>query len=115
MNTQLAVALASLALMTSTTAHADGAIVITGDTAKEVVRYSARDLSTPEGTRSLYARIGEAAARVCSKMVPAYNLPTSIDHLTCRRAALDGAVRNVNQSALTALHLRRAPERIARR
>ena len=67
------------------------------------VSFSELDLTKDAGVERLYARLQNAAERVCSNLdsrdLTAYNA-----HAACMRAALDRAVANVHSSRLTARH-----------
>jgi UrcA family protein len=69
-----------------------------------VVSLKGLDLSRPADVRVLHGRIGNAAWRVCSELIPPNNGPSGIENARCRRALMDDAVAEVNNPALTAYH-----------
>lgn len=66
------------------------------------VSYSDLDLSTPQGTQALYARITAAARTVCPEP-DAREMSRFVRNHACRREAVERAVRSVNSPQLAAL------------
>jgi UrcA family protein len=77
----------------------------TGELATARVRYDDLNLSNDAGVASLYARLRHAASQVCESS-PSRDL---VDQ-SCVAKALDGAVAEVDNGRLTALHQRHAGE-----
>lgn len=65
------------------------------------VQYTQDDLRTEAGVEAVYARLRSAASRVCSGE---RGLSGQYDRMACRRAALNRAIAQLNQPALTARH-----------
>jgi UrcA family protein len=91
----------------ATAAHADSVKVSDG-VPSLLVKYADLDLSTDAGARTLYARLAAASKRVCPDPGSRDLRMLSLTG-TCRQQALDRAVRAVNNTALAAVHSRRAP------
>ena len=62
------------------------------------VNYSDLDLSKQEGQETLYERLRRAADDVCDEEY------SRLDERSCRKTALDRAVKEVGNSSVTALH-----------
>lgn len=74
----------------------------------EVVKYNDLDLSSAAGAETLYSRLKVATWRVCRDVVSSSGLPAMMDRSACQAELLETAVKDVNQPALTALHLGKA-------
>ena len=62
------------------------------------------NLSTAQGVTTLYGRLRQAAAQVCGEEPAILELSRHRVWTKCVRAALDGAVAQVDSPALAALH-----------
>ena len=71
----------------------------------KLVRFGDLDITKPAGAQVLYRRIQAAAQQVCA--APMQTLETVQEERACIRAAVDGAVRQVNSEQLTALRFGR--------
>jgi UrcA family protein len=69
-----------------------------------VVRYGDLDLTSPEGARTLYARLGSAASKACGGEPGTRDLLSRMSYQDCRSTALDHAVNRIGSSQLQALH-----------
>jgi len=68
-----------------------------------VVKYSAQSLATDDGVYALYRRITAAAKQVCPDPgTHNWNLKAAVDQ--CRNDAIAGAIRQIDNSRLAALH-----------
>lgn len=72
---------------------------------KIVVNYNDLDISHQDGLETLYARIEYAAMDVCDYDRLHKELSRQRRPAACFHAAVDDAIRQVNQPQLTALHL----------
>lgn len=84
-------------------AHADRVGQIDG-TPKIVVNYDELDISNPHGLEMLYTRIENAAMSVCGYDRLHKELSRQRRPAACYRAAVDDAIKQVNQPTLTAYH-----------
>lgn len=84
-------------------AHADRVGQLDGPP-KIVVNYDELDISSPHGLEVLYTRIEYAAMSVCGYDRLHKELSRQRRPAACYQAALDDAIRQVNQPRLTALH-----------
>lgn len=91
-------------------AHADRVGQMAG-VPKIVVNYDDLDISDEHGLETLYARIQYAAMDVCDYDRLHKELSRQRRPAACYRAAVDDAIKQVNQPMLTALH--RAKSRTA--
>ena len=73
------------------------------DVPSMVVAYGDLDLSTAEGTRTLYKRISTAARQVCPFEDSRDLARLALSH-ACREQAIARAVHDVNSPRLAALH-----------
>jgi UrcA family protein len=73
-----------------------------------VVKYSEQSLATDDGVYALYRRITAAAKRVCPDAAGTHNwnLQAAVDR--CRNDAIAGAIRQIDNSRLAALHAARS-------
>lgn len=88
------------------------------ETFSRTVSFADLDLTTSAGAATLYGRIENAARIVCGPMPTAVDVASSQDWQACYRGAISGAVRQVDQPTLTALHgskTGRKPPRLASR
>lgn len=92
-------------LAVSPLAFADGAPPRTLDPAV-TIRFNDLNLSTPQGARVLYGRIRVAAQRVCGPSFSVWDAGRWAKWKVCYNQAVETAVREVNQPALTAVHNR---------
>jgi UrcA family protein len=77
------------------------------DAPSVVVKYSAQSLATDDGVYALYRRITAAAKRVCPDPgTHNWNLQAAVDR--CRNDAIAGAIRQIDNSRLAALHAARS-------
>lgn len=117
MNTKSRLALLAAALMSTATLAAPSRVALweTAHTRTETVQYKLSQASTPEGASALYARLKEAAVRVCSiESFGAVDDAASVD--ACITDALDSAVRSVRVPMVSVLHLQAArPATVAAR
>lgn len=84
-------------------AHADRVGQLDG-TPKIVVNYDDVDISSSQGLEILYSRIQYAAMDVCGYDRLHKELSRQRRPATCYRAAVDDAIKQVNQPVLTAYH-----------
>jgi UrcA family protein len=84
-------------------AHADRVGQLDG-TPKIVVNYEDVDISNPQGLEVLYARIQYAAMDVCGYDRLHKELARQRRPATCYRAAVEDAIKQVDQPVLTAYH-----------
>jgi UrcA family protein len=77
-----------------------------GEARSVMVRYHATDLDTPEGVVTLYRRIRQAAADVCSPLEGRL-LEHEPLYKDCFSHAVANAVRNVHNEAFSAYHWQR--------
>jgi len=68
------------------------------------VRFGDLNLDTRSGVETLFARIQTAAGEVCKQYEPRGTLLPSAAQQSCMRAAVLGAVRNVDSPLLTAYY-----------
>lgn len=80
---------------------------------KVVVQYSDLDLSKDGDAKALYARLQNASNAVCG-WYDGRDLRIRRLHQGCYEAALEGAIADVNHSALTELHTSGRRIRVAR-
>jgi UrcA family protein len=73
-------------------------------TPKIVVNYDELDISNPEGLELLYTRIENAAMTVCGYDRLPKELARQRRPAACYHAAVDDAIKQVNQPTLTAYH-----------
>ncbi|HEY5755801.1 MAG TPA: UrcA family protein [Steroidobacter sp.] len=73
-------------------------------TPKIVVNYDELDISNSEGLELLYTRIENAAMSVCGYDRLPKELARQRRPAACYHAAVDDAIKQVNQPTLTALH-----------
>jgi UrcA family protein len=73
-------------------------------TPKIVVDYGDLDISNPHGLDLLYTRIENAAMQVCGYDRLPKELARQRRPAACYTAAVDDAIKQVNQPQLTALH-----------
>lgn len=69
-----------------------------------VVKYDALSLSTEPGIRALYRRLEAAAHRVCD-VESSRDLTSTTVAKNCREAALDRAVRQINNPRLAEIRM----------
>ena len=69
-----------------------------------VVKYDALSLGTEPGVRALYRRLEYAAHRVCD-VQSNRDLTSTTAAKVCREAALDRAVRQINNSRLAEIRM----------
>jgi UrcA family protein len=74
------------------------------------VNYADLDLRDEQDVATLYARLDRAARATCG-VADARNLAQMADWRRCRSEALDGAVSEVANERLSALHAKAAPAR----
>lgn len=110
MNTfQRLIALAGLALVASAFGTAQAfAADSDGTTLMKHVRYDDLNLSREAGVRKLYARIKDAADVVCAPF-NGRQLSQRMNQVACVTSAMERAVRQVNEPALTHYYLARNP------
>jgi UrcA family protein len=84
------------------------------ETRTETVKYRVSEAATPEGAAALYARLQNAALRVCTDGHP--GRADAISTNTCVLEALSSAVRHVAIPMVSALHQQpgRMPALVAR-
>jgi len=70
------------------------------------VSYADLNIKSAAGQRALYGRLKSAAQRACAPLDDGRHSPTSFRFQGCCQTALDSAVANINQPALTAMHSR---------
>jgi UrcA family protein len=111
MNTfQRLFALAVLALVASAFGIAQAfAAEPGGTTPLKHVRYDDLNLSREAGVRKLYERIKDAAEIVCAPF-NGRQLSQRMNQVTCVTSAMERAVRQVNEPALTGYYLARNPK-----
>lgn len=73
-------------------------------TPRIVVTYDDVDISSPQGLATLYSRIQYAAMDVCEYDRLHKELSRQRRPAECYRAAVDDAIKQVNQPVLTAYH-----------
>lgn len=73
------------------------------DVAQMTVKYGELNISNPQGTAALYARIRSAAKIVCSQF-DGRGIDAYLQREACVNKAILGAVTNVNSPALSALY-----------
>jgi UrcA family protein len=73
-------------------------------TPKIVVNYEELDISNPQGLEMLYTRIENAAMSVCGYDRLHKELSRQRRPATCYQAAVNDAIKQVNQPILTAYH-----------
>ncbi|SRR5690606_38064748 len=75
-------------------------------TRSEVVKYDPREAATPEGAAALYSRLQRAAARVCDEPTGGARdgVAAVASYSACVKAALAGAVREVQVPLVAVLH-----------
>jgi len=102
-------ALAALGALTTAAAFASPSVAAAGQPAADVpqtsVSYNLLDLSTDNGTRTLYARIKSAARAVC----PTYDsrdLAAFAESRQCQREAVARAITQIGNARLAAVHAR---------
>lgn len=78
-----------------------GAAPVVADAPSVTVRYGDLDLSSDAGTRALYRRLAAAAKQVCPDR-PVRELSTRQFVETCRRQAINDAVRQIPSPQLAA-------------
>jgi UrcA family protein len=69
-----------------------------------VVKYDTMSLSTEPGIRALYLRLESAASRVCD-VESNRDLTSATVAKNCREAALDRAVRQINNPRLAEIRM----------
>jgi len=79
------------------------AMADSSDTLSVTVNYDELDLSSTQGAAKLYARLRFAARQVCAPF-EGRELTRRAAYKECYNEALANAVKNVNVSAVTALH-----------
>jgi UrcA family protein len=79
------------------------AVADSGDAPQVTVKYGDLNLSSPQGTAALYARIKSAAKSVCSQF-DGRDLNSHMQFNSCVDKATLGAVVDVNNTALSALY-----------
>lgn len=84
-------------------AHADRVGQLDG-VPQIVVAYDDLDITRPQGLETLYARIQYAAMDVCDYDRLHKELARQRRPAACYHAAVDNAIKQVNQPMLTALH-----------
>jgi UrcA family protein len=109
MNTRLLITTAALALLLGGSLDA----AETDDVPVLKLRYEARDLVQPERARVLYQRLRASAAQVCAGH-DGQQLAMRLRYASCRRSALDGAVRALRSPLINALHHGQHPSAVAR-
>jgi UrcA family protein len=87
-------------------AGAAGAAASDNDPPRVVVKYSDLSLATDSGVNQLYRRIVYAAKRVCPD-APIRDFALMRQVEACRNQAVAGAVRQIDNSRLAALHASR--------
>lgn len=113
MKTTSKLALIAAALISSSSAFAATPLWEKSLTRSETVKYKVSSVTTTEGATALYAKLQEAAERVCS--ADAFEMAAD-KHSACVGAALDSAVRSVAVPLVSALHLQAAkPATVASR
>ena len=75
------------------------------DVPKQVVKFADLNLDSSVGASTLYRRIKSAADRVCGGPVDVRELSFAAHVNSCKERAIEGAVKSVNSSVLTSLHL----------
>ena len=89
---------------TSLTAHAGGP-VRPGPTANTIiVDYSDLDLTSQDGSQTLYARLQYAAERACGGAPTIHEMWARRSYEQCFERALNDAVLNIDDATLRALH-----------
>lgn len=108
-------ALLAAALISSASALAAPALSEATLKRTETVKYKVSSAATPEGASALYAKLQEAAARVCT--IGAFEgAGDPAAHSACIGAALDSAVRSVAIPLVSGLHMQAArPATVASR
>jgi UrcA family protein len=87
-------------------AHA-GAVTFADDQQTMTVSYAGLDLRDPEAMHSLYGRLKVAARIVCGGDISGIREVRRVfAHRACAQNALETAVKNIDNAALTALHRR---------
>jgi UrcA family protein len=70
----------------------------------KVVRYADLNLAKTQDAAALYARLGRAAKDVCRETFAGRDLTSKRMRLACQSEAVDAAVAEIDNAALTALH-----------
>jgi len=79
---------------------------------KVTVSFKDIDFNRPEAVEALYKRLQYASKVACDTLEP--EVPyREADDRACEREAVQGAVRDVDRPALTALHARASAEQLA--
>ncbi|HET6566233.1 MAG TPA: UrcA family protein [Xanthomonadales bacterium] len=73
-----------------------------------VVSYADLDLNNPAGARTLYARLNQAAKKVCGHRPPPMELHALKLYQSCFDSTLNKAVKRVDSQQLYALHAERS-------
>jgi len=71
-----------------------------------VVNYGDLNLASPQGARTMYARLRSAASQACGARPGTRDLQESSNYTACYNQALDKAVRKLDNARLQALHAR---------
>ena len=82
-------------------------------THSEAISYRAADLKTAAGAEELLTRLGGAAANVCSEPGTPWDNFENPAYRTCRRNAMERAVVQIDEPALTTAYEIRYPRRSA--
>ncbi len=75
------------------------------DLPKQVVKFADLNLDTSVGASTLYRRIESAADRVCGGPIDVRELAFAVRLKACKEQAIEGAVKSVNSTVLTSIHL----------
>ena len=100
-----ALALALTGLFVALSVQAAERTMLGDGVATVTVSYGDLDLGKVEGTKTLYARLGAAARQVCGGEPDLlHELQKQHNFRSCYDQALEGAVRDVDNARLQALH-----------
>jgi len=94
------VAAAGMLVSTALTAESKGAFAVP----QLKVNYGDLDLGTEQGVRALHRRLTAAAERVCPRTDGRVSAQDRAAAHECRKQALDGAVDQIGNADLAALH-----------
>jgi UrcA family protein len=75
------------------------------DVLTQVVKFADLNLDTSVGASTLYRRIESAADRVCGGPIDVRELAFAVRLKSCKEQAIEGAVKSVNSTVLTSIHL----------
>jgi UrcA family protein len=116
MNTKSKLALLAAALISTTALAAPSRSLVDDQvTQTETVKFKTTDVSTVEGASALYAKLQEAALRVCLIEAPASIAADVAAAKACANDALTTAVGRLAIPMVSVLHLQAAKPTLASR